>query len=225
MSILKVIEVVEKEKIIYDILRSCPYEILKQWEIFKYKKGKVFLKQGEIYPYFFVIIEGEANIFVMSEHGKRYSQSIYVKGNFIGELEIFNNVPYSCSIEALTDIKLLALKREYFLKWYDMDKSISRYITEQICTAFYTLSQKSAVDTLYPLRERICNYLLEVFNKYGSTSIKIDKDTLSEQLAVTKRSLNRSFMELTNKGVLEVNNSQVFIKDLDKLKELTKKNV
>lgn len=224
MSILKVVEVIEKEKVIYDILKSCPYEILKQWEIFKYKKGKVFLKQEELYPYFFIIIEGEANIFIMSDHGKRYSQSIYKKGNFIGELEIFNNVPYSCSIEALTDIKLLALKRDYFLKWYDMDKNISRYITEQICVAFYTLSQKSAADTLYTLRERISSYLLEAYNKNGSTAIKIDKDTLSGQLAVTKRSLNRTFMELKKKDILEISNSQVFIKDLNKLKAMIKKN-
>lgn len=224
MSIFKVVEVIEKEKVIYDILKSCPYEILKQWEIFKYKKGNVFLSQGEVYPYFFVIIEGEANIFIMSDHGKRYSQSIYKKGNFIGELEIFNNVPYSCSIEALTDIKLLALKRDYFLKWYDMDNNISRYITEQICAAFYTLSQKSAADTLYTLRERICSYLLEASNKSSSSTIKIDKDTLSGQLAVTKRSLNRTFMELKEKDILEISNSQVFIKDLNKLKKLAKKS-
>lgn len=225
MSILKVIEVIEKEKTIYNILKSCPYEILKQWEIFKYKKGKMFLKQGEIYPYFFIIIEGEANIFIMSHNGKRYSQSIYTKGNFIGELEIFNNIPFSCSIEAITDIKLLALKREYFLKWYDMDKNISRYITEQMSFAFYTLSQKSAEDTLYTLRERICNYLLEEYSKSSKTNIKIDKDTLAAQLAVTKRSLNRTFMEFRKEGILEISNSQVFINDLNKLKNLTKKNI
>ncbi len=225
MRILKVIEVIEKEKIIYNILKSCPYEVLNKWEIFKYKKGKVFLKQGEIYPYFFIIIEGEANIFIMSHNGKRYSQSIYVKGNFIGELEIFNNIPFSCSIEAVTDIKLLALKRDYFLKWYDMDKNISRYITEQMSLAFYTLSQKSAVDTLYTLRERVCNYLLEEYNKSFKTNIKLDKDTLTAQLAVTKRSLNRTFMELREKGIVEISNSQVFIKDLDELKTLTKNNI
>ncbi|NMM66004.1 Crp/Fnr family transcriptional regulator [Clostridium sp. P21] len=225
MSILKVVEVIEKEKIIYNILKSCPYEILKQWEIFKYKKGKTFLKQGEIYPYFFIIIEGQANIFVMSHNGKRYSQSIYTEGNFIGELEIFNNIPYSCSIEALTDIKLLALKRESFLKWYDMDKNICKYITEQMCTAFYTLSQKSAEDTLYTLKERICNYLLEEYGKSSKANISIDKDTLTAQLAVTKRSLNRTFMELRKEGILEISNSQVFIMNLDKLKNLTKKNI
>ncbi|EJO5348599.1 Crp/Fnr family transcriptional regulator [Clostridium botulinum] len=220
MKIYNIIDIIEKEPIIYNLLKCCPYEVLKHWEILKYKKGKIFLHQDEVYPYFFIIVDGKADIFVMADNGKKYTQSIYKKGNFIGELEIFKNLPYSCSIKALTDITILALKKEYFFKWYDVDKNISRYLTESICTNFHILSKKSAQDTLFPLKYRVCKYLLTQYKKLNSNIIFINKETLSGQFAVTQRSLNRTFLELKEKHIIDIKVSEIIIEDLNKLEKL-----
>lgn len=221
MDIYKVVQIIESTPEIYNMLKYCPYDILKRWQIKKYEKDSIILNQGEIYDYFYIIVDGIADVFVMSENGKRYSQSIYNKGNFIGELEIFNRVPFSCSIEAITDLTVLQLKREYFLSWIEIDRNISEHITKSLCSEFYRLSKKAAQDTLYPLKQRLCRYLLDSIdkniNKKYDIAINVKKDKLSSQLAVTERSINRVLHSLKEKSIINVYSNTIIIKDLDKL--------
>lgn len=221
MNIYKTIDLIESNPRIYEMLRLCPYEILKQWDIKSYPKGQRVMNQGEIYDYFYIITEGFLDIFIMAENGKRYSQSMYTTGNFIGELEIFNRLPYICSVEAVTDVKLLVIKREYFLKWFESDKSISSYITKIICEHLYRLSNKAGQDTLYSLKQRLCSFLIECSSKSTVKKNKIDlqKDLLSDQLAVTPRSINRVLKYLKEKQIIEIVNNTIIIMDLEKLKK------
>ncbi|WP_051331072.1 Crp/Fnr family transcriptional regulator [Aneurinibacillus terranovensis] len=96
----------------------------------------------------------------MAENGKRYSQAIYKKGDFIGELEIFDKKPFVCFVEALTDITVIKIKSQYFHQWIELDRTISNFINRTLCNQFYDLSRKAGDDNLYSLRHRICNYLL-----------------------------------------------------------------
>ncbi len=98
------------------------------WEFKEYSKGQLICHQDMQYEYFYIIVKGYANISLTAENGKKYSQAIYKNGDYFGELEIFDNKPYICSIEALTDIQVIGIGRENFLKWIDKDRSFSLHI-------------------------------------------------------------------------------------------------
>lgn len=221
MDIHKIIEVIENNPELYEMMKYCPYEILKQWSLKEYKKGKFILRQGHVYDSFYLIIEGSVDIYVMSETGKKYSLAIYKKGNYIGEQEIFDLIPFSCFAEGNTDVKILELKREYFLKWLELDRNISAYITRTLCRQFYKLSNKAGKDTLYTLKQRICQYLIDNLsfkNSKGILKVNIEKEKLSEQMAVTPRSVNRVLKDLKEKGIVEIENGFLVVKNLEKLK-------
>lgn len=224
MNILNIINIIESNKEIYQLLKNCPYEILKKWQIKNYRKNTIILNQGSVYEKFYIIVDGLADIFIMAENGKRYTLSIYSKGNYIGELEVFNKIPFTCSVEAITDITMLEIDRENFLKWYDMDKNMSSIMMKTLCTQFYRLSEKAGKDTLYNLKQRICYFLIEEASKNKANNlkdieIKIDKEKLSCQLAVTKRSINRVLHMLNQMNIISIQNSKVIIKDIEELKK------
>lgn len=221
MDIHKIIEIIESNTELHEMLKYCPYEILKKWSLREYKKGKFILNQGQVYDSFYIIVEGSVDIYVMSETGKKYSLTIYKKGNYIGEHEIFDQVPFSCFAEGNSDVKILEIKREYFLKWLELDRNISAYITKTLCRQFYSLSNKAGKDTLYTLKQRICQYLIDNL-KYkdnkGILKLNIEKEKLSEQMAVTQRSVNRVLKNLKEKGIIEIDSSFIIVKDLNVLK-------
>lgn len=221
MNIHEIYEIIEGNAKLYEILKYCPYEILKQWKVKSHPKGQVVFRQGEAYDYFYIIINGYLDIYVMAENGKRYSQAVYTTGNFIGELEIFDRKPFSCFVEAITEVRLLEIRREYFFLWLELDKNIGNYITKILCNQFYRLSKKAGQDTLYSLKQRLCYYLLSSANAEPGKKNRIDieKNKLSEQLAVTQRSINRVLQYLKEKGIIEVDNNYIVIKDLDALAE------
>jgi CRP-like cAMP-binding protein len=227
MDIYRTIEIIENEPAIYEMLKFCPYEILKQWSLKEYKKGEFLLNQGESYDTFYIIIDGIVDIYVMSENGKKYSLTFYKKGNYIGEHEIFDRLPYSCFVEGVSDVKLLEIKREYFLKWLELDKNISSFITKTLCRQFYKLSNKAGKDTLYTLKQRICQFLIDTSKSSGNKEkfrLNVEKVKLSEEMAVTQRSVNRVLKDLKEKGIIEIDNNIITIEDLSLLKNEAESN-
>lgn len=222
-DISEIVNIIENNKEIYSMLKHCPYEILKEWRICKYKRHQVIITQGEIFNKFGILVDGQLNIYMMAENGRKYSQALYKKGNYIGELEIFDNKPSSCFVEALSDAVLIELDRNNFLKWFELDKNISSYITKTLCSLFYTLSQKSGRDALYSLKQRICSYLIECskrnMKQNGEIKVYIKKNILGEQMGVTQRSINRILKYLKNKNIIEEQNNKIIIKDYYALKK------
>lgn len=220
---MEIIDIIESNAVIKDMLRNCPYDILKRWERKDYKKGEVICQQDMTHDYFYIIIDGYVNICITAENGRKHSQSIYKKGNYFGELEIFDRKPYICSVEALTDTKTIRISREYFLQWIRSDLHFALYITKTLCDNFYKLSKLAGENTLYSLKYRICNYLLYEVDSKGRDSkpleIRINKEQLSEKFAVTSRSINRVLQYLKEKELIDVSNSSIFITDIEGLKE------
>ena len=221
MELDRLKKIIDANPELYPIFRGCPYEILSQWQINEYRAGTVICRQGDAIDCLFIIIEGYADIYFMAENGNKYSQVVIKEGQFIGELEIFDQRPVICSVEALTDLKLLHIKREFFMKWLEMDKNICFYLMKYSNHQFYMFSEKAGVDSLYPLKIRLCRYLLscsgQAPKKGDSIRLRLNKEKLSEQFAVTKRSVNRILLSLKNKNIIEIETDTIIIKDSEKL--------
>ena len=200
-----------------------PDSIIDHWQVKDYDKGEIICRQGEVSDYFYYIISGYLSIYLMAENGSKYVQSIYKRGNYFGELEIFNQHPYVCTVETITEARIIRLERKYFMKWLKDDQDYLLYLTRTLCDSFYKLSRKAGEDLLYSLRYRVCNYLIykveSAKSSSGTVELKIDKKQLSDQLAVTKRSINRVLKKLKEKEILDFSSQSIFIKDLKALKQ------
>ena len=221
MELNQLQKIIDNNLELYPIFRGCPYEILSRWNICEYQAGAVICHQGDRLDSLFIIIEGFADIYFMAENGNKYSQVVIKEGQFIGEFEIFDQRPVICSVEALTGLKLLQLKREFFMKWLEMDKNICFYLMKYANHQFYLFSEKAGADSLYPLKARLCRYLLSCSGqgliKGCSIKLRLNKGKLSEQFAVTKRSVNRILLSLKNKNIIDIETDAIIIKDLEKL--------
>lgn len=216
-NFMEVLEILERDKKIYDILKNCPYEILRSIRLKKYPEGKFLLEQGEIYDTFYILIEGYADIFVESDQGKKYYISTYEKGRFIGELEMFEQKPYMSRVESRGSVVTLEISREKYLRWLECDQNFSQYILRTLCKGTYSSMQKMGINALYSLKSRICQFLIENANEKGILRIPMSTELLSERMAVTTRSVNRVLKELKDKGILEVRGINVTIKDFQQL--------
>lgn len=217
----RIIEILENNPEIEQIMKNCPYEILQRWKVREFPKNHIIFHQGMVYESFNIVVDGLLNVYTLAKNGRMYSQAVYEKGNFIGELEIFDKRPFICTIEALTPVKLLELDRESFLTWIKHDSNLSYFILRTICKLFYTLSEKASQDTLYPLKYRLCDYLISRAKPRSGAKceISIDKEAISNQMAVTQRSINRVLYELKKKGIIEVNNNLITLHDVEALKK------
>lgn len=222
-TLTKLISIIEQNPLIYRYLKNCPYQILNCWSIIIFKKGEKIICQGEKCNDFYLIDSGLVDVNVMSENGKCYSHAIYKEGNYLGELEIFDQIEYCCNAIAITEVCVLQISRTDFLRWIDLDKDIQNVLLQNVCSKFYTLSTKAAVDYFYSLKYRLCEFLLQCIkqHKYMDSQhcLMIHTNELSSYLAVTNRSINRIIVELREKGIIETKNSCIRVINVKLLEE------
>ena len=216
-NLIEILELLERDKKIYEMLKDCPYEILKTLRLKKYQAGEFILEQGTVYNTFFIVADGYADISVESNEGKKYYICTYGKGQFIGELEMFEQKPYMSRIEAKGSVTMLELERDQYLKWLKLDANFNDYILRVLCSGSYVSMTRMGNNTLYSLKQRICQFLIENTNDRGKTGLALSADLLSERMAVTPRSVNRVLKELKDKNILEIRKSNIVILDYDGL--------
>jgi CRP-like cAMP-binding protein len=215
-----VITIIEQEKGIFDLLRGCPYEVLKEFSVVRGRKGEFLLNQGQVYDSLYIVVSGLVRIYVMTESGRKYTLAIYKQGNYIGEHEIFDQRPYSCFVEAISDVVLLRLKREPFVSWLGLDRNISASFTRSLCHQIYMLSEKAGTDTLYSLRQRICQYLVAAAR---DGRVSVDREDLGELMGVATRSVNRILKSLREEGLVAVEGHDIVVVDWNALQTESEK--
>ncbi len=219
-----VLEILEKDRRIYDIFKDCPYHVLKNTKLKKYAPGEFLLEQDEFYDKFYIVVEGEVDIFVISDFGKKYFLASYGKGNFIGELELFDKRAYMSQVIGQGAVTTLEIDRDSFLSWLEKDHNFSHYVLKTLCNHTYVSMQKMGKNTLYTLKQRICQFFIEEYAKKGQKPFVINVEALGERLGVTGRSVSRIIKDLKDKGILEINNSKVVIVDYEQLLKENKEN-
>lgn len=218
MKMQTIIKMIEEHPHLYEILQECPYRILKKMSVYHFEKGEAVYQQGDSINRLYIIVQGTANIYVMSENGRKYSQAIYQKGDFIGEIEIFERHPSVSYVKALSNLFLIGIDAQDFNEWLSIDRHMSNYFNRSLSKYLYNLATKSGIDSLYPLKFRLCNYLIERMKVQGRQYVvKMNKNKISEQLAVTLRSVNRILKELAERNVIAINKDTITILDLDEL--------
>ena len=219
----KLVKLLEKDREIFQMLRQCPYEILRRFEVKDYEADQFVLNQGEIHNRFYIIASGYVDIYVESSHGKRYLLCTYMKGDYIGELEIFKQTGYISRIQSRGKVRILELDRTFFLQWIRTDKNFNEYMIRTLCDNSYRMCLNMGENTLYTLKQRICQYLLRNM-EMDAKFVMISSEVLSQQMAVTTRSVNRVLKQLREQGFIELEKGKISICDQQALEDILRKD-
>jgi len=218
---LSIIELITCDPVLYSVLKYCPLDILCHWRLKHFSQGATVFRQGETCEEFYLIVKGEFNVFITAEDGRKYSQARYNKGDMLGELEIFEQRPYICSVEAVSDGTLLVITGEDFSRWLTLDNFFNQKILQAVSNQYYQLSKKAGEDILYSLHQRICLVLWQKYQQQDNQQpvLMINKQQLSEQFAVAPRSINRILFELRESNIIAINGEKIHILDVQRLQQ------
>ena len=78
-----------------------------------FAKGNVITRQGDVKSYWlYVIINGEAEVYVDLPNGKRRLVRMLERGNFFGEMGLLTGAPRSASVIAKTDVECYRIDKD-----------------------------------------------------------------------------------------------------------------
>ena len=95
----------------------------------QFAKGNIISKQGAIAHWLYIIINGEAEVYLETPTGERSSVNILGKGSFFGEMGMMTGAPRSASVIAKTDVECYRLDKEAFAGIMQARPGLAKEIT------------------------------------------------------------------------------------------------
>ena len=80
----------------------------------QFAKGNIISRQGAIAHWLYIIINGEAEVYLETSAGERRSVNLLSRGDFFGEMGMMTGEPRSASVIAKTDLECYRLDKEAF---------------------------------------------------------------------------------------------------------------
>jgi CRP-like cAMP-binding protein len=157
-----------------------------------YTKGNLLLKQGMILPRVLFIKTGIVKCFLSEENGKDFIVEFLGSGEVAGELEVIRDIPCLCSVEAVTDVEVYALRVPYFRSLLDNNTSFSRLLINELAERLVNTSTRSSAQQLFTIEIG----LRKILGLQSRLGIDLSKDDMAAYLDVTPRSLNRALKNL-----------------------------
>lgn len=177
----------------YRFLENCPVSLL------CYGPGEDICVSGGPMPYFLLLVEGKAEIFISTENGKALLLEFVEDFQVIGDLELACSRPTaSASVRAVTQAYCLAApmaQREALLG----DQSFLRLICAELAQKLDNCSQSYAANMLYPLESRLASYLLHT--QEGDLFCR-NLGPVSEYLGASYRHMLRVLKAFCGQGLL-----------------------
>ena len=81
----------------------------------RYMPNESIFWDGDAPEWFYIVAEGKVKVVKHSSLGKEFVIAFFGPGEMFGEVAVFENKPYPASTQAVTETKVVGIKREDFL--------------------------------------------------------------------------------------------------------------
>jgi signal transduction histidine kinase len=103
------------------------------------EKGDVLLRQGEAAHYFWILLDGELEIFQTQSDGRELSVMAMKSGNAFGELPLLANIPNAVTMRAGAPCELLQFDEEQFWELMTSCPTVRKAILANMAKRFQKL--------------------------------------------------------------------------------------
>lgn len=114
-----------------------------------FRDGQVIIRQGEAGDVMFEILSGRVEV-LQEKDGNEFRFAVLEKGDFFGEMAIFEREVRSATVRALEEVRVLTIDKKILLRRISEDPSLALRILEKISRRIRELD-----DELVRLKTRI----------------------------------------------------------------------
>lgn len=193
---------------------------------YNYSKGENITIEGETYKGIGIILSGEVMITKENAAGNRMILNKFKKNKIFGEMIAFSNIKqWPATVIAAEDSSIMYIEPEKLVNNCCSKACISHStlvlnMLKLISRRALMLNRKVEYLTIKSMREKICTYLIEQYNKTGKTTfmIPLNRNELADFLNVSRPSMSREISKMKEEGIVDYYKSSFKILDIELLK-------
>lgn len=207
----------------------------------KFNKGDMVFFDTEPYLGFYIVKTGLVKIYKISKDGKEHILHLVSSGNTFAEVPLFENLGeikeddfrYPANAMALEDgTETILVPAHKFKLLLENNRTICLKMLSGFAKRLRHLNRHIEELTLMDVTKRVANFILsEYINKRKTKkdakeetlpyiTLHISKNDMAAYLGTIIETLSRTFKKLHDDNIIEVDGKKIYIKDLEKLRQL-----
>jgi len=168
-------------------------------EVREYKRDEWIIREGMRQDYLFYVIEGKAKIYVTHQNGKVSLINFIKAQDYIGEMELLNEVYYTKGIQTSTETICFAIPFHHCRTKMLEDATFLRELSKFLSVKSTQMAAKYAQSRSFPLENRLADFILQTAD--GET-YKEKHVIVCDFLGVSYRHLLYVLAQFCDKGYL-----------------------
>ncbi|TDL31919.1 cyclic nucleotide-binding domain-containing protein [Jeotgalibacillus sp. S-D1] len=205
-------------------------EAVTQAALYHFTQGEMLCSRGEVIQTMYFLVKGKVKIFTTSPEGKTLIVRFKTPLAVLGDIEYVKKTPVFNTVEAVSDGYMIGIPFNVLRKMGENQVELLTFLVETITQKFYTESQATSFNMLYPVEVRLASYLLSLSSDGEGSMFHEEMRTASltevaDVIGTSYRHLNRVILKLCGEGMIRRENGSLIITDLNRLRERADGNI
>ena len=186
------------------------------------RAGERLLSAGQPAEQFYLILEGQVKVFRLSPKGDEQILHLYGPGKTFGEAAVWTGGKFPANAEAVTDGRLLAVRRQVIGQLITRDPETALGMLAGLSDKLQEFAALIDDLSLKEVPARLAGVLLAESKRAGAFTFELTqtKRQLAARIGTVAETLSRALKKLEEAGLIEVTGKQIAILDVAGLREL-----
>ena len=172
--------------------------------------------EGDSPDWFYILAEGRIKVVKHSSLGKEFIVAFFGTGEMFGEVAVFENKPYPASAQAVTDVKVLGIKKEDFLSFLSGHPQVALRIINVLGGRLRDAQVRLKDMAGERVEQRLARTLVMLSSKLGP-NLPFTRQEIADMAGTTTETAIRIMSRLKDGGIIRSVRGKIIILDKAKL--------
>ena len=175
--------------------------------VMSYPRNSEIFGDNELADYLYKVVSGSVRTYKILSDGRRQIGGFYMPGDIFG-LEFADE--HTLSAEAITDTKVLVVKRSAITALAGRDASVARQLFRLTGRELHRVQDRILL-LIKSAQERVASFLLEMSERVSGASaieLPMSRQDIADYLGLTIETVSRTLTSLEDSAAIEVPTSR-----------------
>ena len=182
----------------------------------RFPKHKTIVEEGLPGDYMYVIREGRVKVTKLSGDGREKILELLETGSFFGEMSLLDSAPRSASVKALTEVRVLALARNDFLKVLRRSPDLALAVIQELTQRLRQQDEQASALSFQRVKERTQGLLVRLARDDAGVPGRLATPSLTHQqiadmIGTSRETVTRAVKGLKQDGWLAQNGKRYLV--------------
>ncbi len=179
----------------------------------RFPKHRTIVEEGAPGDYMYIICDGRVKVTKLSGDGREKILELLEGGDFFGEMSLLDDAPRSASVEALSDVRVLALARNDFLDLLRKNTNLAFAVVQELTRRLRQIDEQASSLSFQRVKERTQGLLMRMAKSETSDPGRrltqaLTHQQIADMIGTSRETVTRAIKGLKREGWLEQKGKQ-----------------